>query len=295
MGLASALSDVQMHLDRSTDFLEPVAVPTTDVLPCGGCGESAQRRRRLHERRNDDATMTDQNKERAARATVTLPRMKGRGVLVPGEFILTAAHCIEWDGRGKMGLGKPFLAPVQPRKGRPFLLSVYAVDPVSNIAALGEADDLSDDAEAFEEFRETTQPIPICADDFELERDVRLHFLTVDGQWASAIGTRHGFTWGPPDGQVYLRDWLPPDEQLCLRLASDHIARGTSGGPVIDRLGRLVGIISNGSGDEQGENSRGNEWHTGMIARPHLALPCWVWRIIEKAQRRRKPGQPRCP
>jgi hypothetical protein len=251
-------------------------------------------KKKAHEKRNEEVTMTDQNKERAARATVTLPRINGRGVLVPGDLILTAAHCIEWDRRGKMSLGEPFLVPVQPRSGRPFLLSVYAVDPVSNIAALGEADDLSDDAEAFEEFRETTQPVPICADDFEPERDVPLHFLTVDGRWASVIGTRHGFTRGP-DGQLYLRDWLPPDGQLSLRLASDRIAGGTSGGPVIDRRGRLVGIISNGSGDEHGDYSEGNEWHSSMIARPHLALPRWVWHIIKEAQRRAKPGQPRCP
>ena len=44
-------------------------------------------------------------KERVAAATVRICGTKSQGVLVPGGYILTAAHCINWEGTGSMTLG----------------------------------------------------------------------------------------------------------------------------------------------------------------------------------------------
>jgi len=42
--------------------------------------------------------MDEVTRERIEAATVRLPDKGGQGVLIPGNLILTAAHCIEWDG-----------------------------------------------------------------------------------------------------------------------------------------------------------------------------------------------------
>ena len=56
--------------------------------------------------------------------------------------------------------------------------------------------------------------------------------------------------------------------------ADEEIEGGTSGGPIIDDSGDLVGIVS--------VMSLGNEVDgcEGSAPRPHLALPVWVCRLI---------------
>jgi hypothetical protein len=49
--------------------------------------------------------MSEESRTRVERATVRLVERGGRGVLVPGEFIITATHCIVWSGAGGMPMG----------------------------------------------------------------------------------------------------------------------------------------------------------------------------------------------
>lgn len=44
-----------------------------------------------------------------ANATVRISGLVGQGVLVPGGFILTATHCIQWNGEGGWALGDYFV------------------------------------------------------------------------------------------------------------------------------------------------------------------------------------------
>jgi V8-like Glu-specific endopeptidase len=54
-----------------------------------------------------------------------------------------------------------------------------------------------------------------------------------------------------------------------------QIEGGTSGGPVINEKGELLGVVSTSSIiHEQNEKS------TGQIPRPHLALPLWIYKEI---------------
>src|SRR5947207_2608359 len=75
-------------------------------------------------------------KERVRRATVRFTRMGGRGVLVPGGIILTAAHCIGWNADGSMVLDSRNLEQLVNASGKKLLVDVTAVEPVADIAAV---------------------------------------------------------------------------------------------------------------------------------------------------------------
>jgi len=203
-------------------------------------------------------------KKRTLAATVSLADRAAQGVLVPGGFVSTAAHCVEWSTTGGMVLGDHCLENVRTKTGEGFRLSVYAVEPVADIAILGPPDyqEFSDDADAFEAFCEATSPVPVSAADFPFKVPVRVLLLTHHGTWIEGTATRYG-----------LRDALPG---ACLALKTEaDIEGGSSGGPIIDRAGQLVGITSHGT-------------RTGGMPSPHLALPGWIWRRIDAAQRPRK-------
>jgi hypothetical protein len=193
------------------------------------------------------------SKARILAATIQLPSVGGQGVLVPGGFVLTAAHCIEHYGSGGMALGDSCLETIKPRKGPPFRLAVHAVEPVSDVAILGAPDNqmFCDDAEAFEAFCSATEPVSVNADDFETEVPVRVHVLSHKGTWAEATVCVYGLSGG-----------------ATAPIQGGDIESGTSGGPIINDGGRLVGVVS----------------HNCMFPCPHLALPAWAWRTIASAE-----------
>jgi hypothetical protein len=205
-----------------------------------------------------------QAKERARLATVQLPTTGGQGVLVPGGFVLTAAHCTAWTISGGMALGDYCLEEIITPSGHNFRLEVSAIEPVSDVAALASPDDqlFYDDAAAFDAFCEATTPVRVSSTDFDVEVPVPVHILTPSGAWLHAQATRHGLPGALPGGTV----WITPER---------GIASGSSGGPVIDAGGRLVGIVS-------WSRARVGA-HDGRMARPRLALPVWVWRHIQAA------------
>jgi hypothetical protein len=215
----------------------------------------------MTKRKNADA------KERARAATVRLPDLGGQGVLVPGGFVLTAAHCVTWSSTGGMVLGDHCLATVRTKTGSAFRMSIYAVEPVADIAVLGKPDDqeFGEDADAFEAFCAVTRIVMVSADDFERSAPVSVSVLTHKESWVEGTATR----FGPPSG---------PLRASVVFKAEQDIYGGTSGGPVIDGAGRLVGIVSNAGGS-------GGFTRNGTMPRPHLALPRWVWQQIETAQK----------
>jgi S1-C subfamily serine protease len=198
-------------------------------------------------------------RRRIAKATVCLPRQEGQGVLVPGGYILTACHCITWSGEGGMAPGDHCLEDVRTADGRSFRASVCAAEPLADIAGLFAPDDqtFTLDYRAFEEFTESTPAIPLRTRAPKPWRSFRVHVLLHKGHWITATATHYGDPDEPPGGRVELT-------------ATDAIEGGTSGGPVVDDDGNLVGVVSFASDANPGEAS------SGAAPLAYFALPRWL-------------------
>jgi len=209
--------------------------------------------------REDGVELSAKARMIVERATVHLTGKGGLGVRVGGDashgtgIILTAAHCIEYDTSGGMTLGDYCLERATTHEKKEIVTQVCAVEPVSDIAVLGEPDgqELYDEAVAFEEFCEGIHPVPISTAEPELFK----HFPIF-------VFTHH-------------RTWIKGTAQLCRKDAPNLVIKamieaGTSGGAVVDELGNLMAIVS----QSQDPPSLGS---TGSGPRPHRALPVWVW------------------
>jgi hypothetical protein len=212
----------------------------------------------------------DDWKKRVEAATVKLTAKTGQGVLVPGGLVLTATHCIQWDGDGGMALGDHILEPIATKSGSTFRLSAWSADALSDMAALGEPDNQNfcDDCEAFEEWTENTAPVLISDDPFKVREPRPVYILTHLGEWVDATATR----WSPYEsGRIHIE-------------AKKRIPGGTSGGPIVDSAGRLVGVVSTFSEDDESE---------GLNPVAYQALPRWIWSRISTDSQVEAPCEPR--
>ena len=190
------------------------------------------------------ATFTIQTKERG----------KGQCVLVEGGLIITAAHCLEWDCTGKMAMGDLYWNKIKTASGD-LIASTVAVEPVSDIAVLGSPDPQllpENKAFAFEEWCERIAPIkllrktPKAREPFPVW--IRTHFKT----WVAGMGTFYG------GGATFAYK------------TGSEIQSGTSGGPIVNHAGELVGVVSHGTNNcIQGK-------YDSAAALLSLALPAWI-------------------
>ena len=195
-------------------------------------------------------------------AIVDLPEKEGRGVLVAGNFILTAAHCVHFETSGSMAGGLAFPTFEKVRTAHGGLNSeVWVVEPVSDVAALGEpSPELIDDPvpDDFREFCEKTKPASLCVDDFKLFEGFPVRIYGLGGEWIEGTAKQCG-----------------EDAYHLHVVAAKKIERGASGGPIVNESGELVAIVSWFSEGEPFD---------GSAPRPHMALPAWIVRRILKAQ-----------
>ena len=191
-----------------------------------------------------------------ARAVVSICSKGGRGVLVPGNLILTAAHCVNWSCDGGMVLGERFIETIRIEE-RELKMQPLAVEPVHDIAVLGPAEFEDHEGDCvFENFCQNTKPASLCLTEFEPEHDFNVYIYGLNGEWiAGSAIDRSG-------------------NAATVSIESDkEIIGGMSGGPVINGLGQLIGVISNFFSVSDAENHR----RTVMtVARPNVALPVWI-------------------
>lgn len=222
-----------------------------------------------NERQPKRVAPTDCDVIEAATVKVSLTTgEQGQGVLVPGNLVLTAAHCVRWSGSGDMTLAEDeYLAIVTTPTGATFVLKVLAVEPASDIAVLGAPDyqTFTDDADRFEEWCEQTAPVPICYLQLEQGDSVEAFVLTHRHAWVAAEAIRHRFA--APDGRI----WIKYEEPIY---------GGTSGGPVVTPDGRLLGVVSHVNEILDGPCK-------GAIPLARLSLPQWVMARIEDDTERR--------
>lgn len=198
-------------------------------------------------------TLDEVTRARIQAATVRLPSMGGQGVLVQGSFVLTAAHCVTWNGTGGMALGDYMLEKVKTADGTEFRMQLVAVEPSADIAVLAPADDgeLPKDWEACTNWIESIEPVLLHTRPLGYQRAVPAFVFTHRGTWLVGQATR----------------WS--DKLIgSVHLASQAIEGGTSGGPIVGADGALLGVVS-WSGETKGDTD-------GAFPFAVLALPGWV-------------------
>jgi len=147
-------------------------------------------------------------KARIAQSTVTITQLGGRGVLVDGNMILMAAHCINYSTEGGMVLGDYFIEEIENRQGEEFKVRPMAVEPVCDIAVLGALDDQEffNEYNTFGKFCEMTKPVHLGLVEFELDREYTVNIYTHKNTWVIGKASRM-----PKDDPMI---WVETEEKI---------------------------------------------------------------------------------
>ncbi|MGA2618344.1 MAG: serine protease [Thermoguttaceae bacterium] len=195
----------------------------------------------------------------------------GRGFVVHGGYILTAAHCVPWDCQGGMALDKPFSINVITANNITLTGHVVAVEPVSDIAVIGSPDDrFPGIARSFESFTETAEALMLCADEFPLDEEFPVHIFTRLAEWLPGKAAQQ------------------KKRSILSVTTAPTVPDGTSGSAIVNDKGEVVGVVSNSSELVSG-GSATQEPGDGTCARPCQALPVWLWRAIKVAENEARP------
>jgi len=189
------------------------------------------------------------------KATITLVKKGGQGILIKNKMILTASHCVNYSLSGEMMLGNYYVENISTRSGN-LVVSPVCIEPIKDIAILGPVDsqELHNEYRLYDEFCGNTFPVKVCRSKIEVGKKFNIFIYTHKKKWITGKA-KLSF----PDSPVL---WIEVDEQ---------IKGGTSGSAIVNEKGEIVGIVTNASESEKSD---------GMAPRPLLTLPVWICRMI---------------
>ncbi len=183
---------------------------------------------------------------------VKLPEKDGLGVLV-GDVILTAARCLTCTP-GEIVGSDEYIEHIETRNGR-LQTSVIAVEGVSDIAVLGRPDlnHFRAQAEFYQQFCESTPSVALSKAAMPPGQLIPVIVHNGLGKWVEATAKLWA-AWSP---SLYIE-------------AREPIQRAAAGGPILDKQGGLIAVVS------QFWFRNGFETLDGFAPRPLFALPVWV-------------------
>lgn len=183
----------------------------------------------------------------------------GQAVLVPGGFILTAAHCIKDVGHSDAALGDYFPVHLETPVG-PVVAGIAAIEPFADVAVLAEfgaPEAYPDESEAFEDLVDEVCPANLYFGPWD--RPIPVFVRSHEGFWISGeyrpLTSCEDGRRGSGSGAVF---------------TSQAIECGSSGGPVVTAQGRLVGVMSNSC------EQRASGEYQARIPLLAFALPGWI-------------------
>lgn len=226
---------------------------------------------------------------RVAAATMAVgpPQRRGQGVYVGNGYIITAAHCLKYDNNTgiRIVMEEQVLYKVETAQGERFYVAPLVIESCSDIAVLGALDGQiypPEMVEPFEAFCDRTKPVPLCRRrlfNFQLGMKTERRLIPAVRSRTAAM-----MKFQPEEFRVHIRShkktWITGKVTVFWNRqskgwvkADNDIEGGTSGGPIINDAGELVGVVST--------SSDGNsETKEGSFPFASWALPAWIYHRI---------------
>jgi len=218
---------------------------------------------------------------------VDIAGKEGKGVIVSDYIVITAAHCLEYE-KHTPSITQYALITI----GDEMLdMEIRAIDPIADIAALTRS---TESFNHFTEYCDNLSPVNIDFLTSQLPED-RSKIFNVDLAHCDPVPVwvrSHEDQW--IEGEINLTKKLPhqPNHPTALVKTKAPILGGSSGGPVLNKKGELLGIVSQ-STRHSSEPSALNDLYLPntdgggtevTITFPSQSLPKWLHEQLQRNQ-----------